>query len=74
MLRVCILGLGRTGKEIAKVIMQQADLNMVLVVCRSTSKKAGKDLGEILGSQKTGVRVTGSQNLEQNLLRYRRSL
>ncbi|MCX7709487.1 MAG: 4-hydroxy-tetrahydrodipicolinate reductase [Clostridia bacterium] len=65
MIRVCISGLGKTGKEIAKAIMEQEDLKLVAAICGATSDKQGKDLGEILGTGHTGISVESSDNLEE---------
>ena len=69
MLRICLIGLGRTGKEIAKVLLQQEGLKLVSVVCSPNSSKKGKDLGEILGAGDTGIIIDGSENLEQVIFR-----
>jgi 4-hydroxy-tetrahydrodipicolinate reductase len=69
MIRVCISGLGKTGKEIAKVLLDQEDIKLVSAICSSNSDKKGKDLGEILGSSATGVILEGSDNLEQVIFR-----
>lgn len=71
MIRVCLIGLGRTGKEIAKVLLQQEDMKLVMAVCGNHSEKAGKDLGEILNMRDTGIIIDSSNNLEQNILKYK---
>ncbi len=65
MIRVCILGLGKTGKEIARVLLEQEDIKLVCAVCSPDSDKAGRDLGEILGCGNTGIKIENSNNLEQ---------
>ncbi|MDR3271041.1 MAG: 4-hydroxy-tetrahydrodipicolinate reductase [Peptococcaceae bacterium] len=69
-LRVCLIGLGRTGKEIAKVIMAQDDLQLVMAVCSAASGNAGKDLGELLQTKETGIQVIENTLLEHHLLRF----
>ncbi|MCG8500227.1 MAG: 4-hydroxy-tetrahydrodipicolinate reductase [Firmicutes bacterium] len=71
MLNLCLIGLGRTGIEIAKVLLQQSDIQLVMAVCSSKSDKAGKDLGEILNTRDTGIIVSRCTDLEQNLLKYK---
>ncbi|MCX8131960.1 MAG: 4-hydroxy-tetrahydrodipicolinate reductase [Clostridia bacterium] len=71
MIRVCISGLGKTGKEIAKVLLEQEDIKLVSAICSTNSDKRGKDLGEVLGSSTTGVIIEGSDNLEQVIFRTR---
>lgn len=65
MIRVCLVGVGKTGKEIAKVLMEQQDMKLVAAVCRPGSEKEGKDLGEIIGCGSTGILVSGSDKLEE---------
>lgn len=65
MIRVCLVGLGKTGKEIAKVILEQKDIKLVSVVCSANSDKKGKDLGEVLGTRDTGIVINSADDLEQ---------
>ncbi|MCX7843043.1 MAG: 4-hydroxy-tetrahydrodipicolinate reductase [Clostridia bacterium] len=65
MIRVCLVGLGKTGKEIAKAIMEQEDIKLVSVVCREQSDKRGRDIGEVLGCGSTGLLIDSSEDLEQ---------
>lgn len=67
MIKVCIIGLGRTGKEIAKVLLEQEDLSLVMAVCSPDSDKTGKDLGSILNRKETGIIMESSLDLEQKL-------
>lgn len=63
MTKVCVIGLGRTGMEIARVIMEQRDMRLVAAICSDFSKKAGKDIGEILGLPDTGAKIYTSSQL-----------
>jgi 4-hydroxy-tetrahydrodipicolinate reductase len=56
-------GLGKTGKEIAKILFEQKDIKLVSAVCSPDSDKKGKDLGEIIGLGNTEIIVEGSDNL-----------
>lgn len=71
MVRVCISGLGKTGKEIAKVLFEQEDIKLVSAICSPDSDKRGRDLGEVIGSGNSGVIIEGSDNLEQVIFRTR---
>ncbi len=71
MIRVCVSGLGRTGKEIAKVVMEQSNMKLVSAICSPGSHKHGKDLGELLGGQDTGIMVESSDHIEQIVFRTR---
>ncbi|PKM77998.1 MAG: 4-hydroxy-tetrahydrodipicolinate reductase [Firmicutes bacterium HGW-Firmicutes-15] len=65
MISICLVGLGKTGKEIAKAIMEQNDLKLVSVVCSPNSSKIGKDLGELIGCVETGIIIESSDHIEQ---------
>lgn len=71
MLNICLIGLGRTGKEIAKILLQQEDMRLVMAVCSEHSAKEGKNLGEILNIQETEIVVESCSNLEQSILKYK---
>lgn len=64
-MRVCLVGLGKTGKEIAKVIMEQKNMKLVSVVCSSRSNKLEKSLDDIIGCNNSGVTIDSEDNLEQ---------
>lgn len=65
MIRVCLVGLGKTGKEIAKVILEQENMKLVSVVCSSKSQNLGKSLDKIIGCRNSGIIVDSEKNLEQ---------
>ncbi len=69
MIKVCISGLGRTGKEIAKAILNQNELQLVSVICSPTSKSKNLDLGQVLGIDSTGITIRGSDNIEEIIFR-----
>lgn len=69
MIRVCLIGLGKTGKEVAKVLLEQNDIRLVAAICSPGSDKAGKDLGWVIDSRDTGIIVEGSERLEEMVFR-----
>ncbi|NLL04856.1 MAG: 4-hydroxy-tetrahydrodipicolinate reductase [Clostridiaceae bacterium] len=69
MIRVCISGIGKTGKEIAKFLLEQKDIKLVSAICSPNSNKKGKDLGEIIGKGNTGVKIESSDKIEQIVFR-----
>lgn len=69
MVRVCISGLGKTGREVAKFLMEQEDIKLVSAICSPNSDKRGKDLGEIIGTENTGIIIESSDNIEQVVFR-----
>lgn len=71
MIRVCLIGLGKTGSEVAKVLVSQEDIKLVAAVCRPGSAKEGKDLGEVAGCRDTGITITGADKLKEIIFRYK---
>lgn len=69
MIKACISGLGKTGTEIARVLLEQNDIRLVSAICSPQSEKKGRDLGDIMGSGATGVIVEGSDKLEEIIFR-----
>ncbi len=65
MMRVCLIGLGKTGSEVAKVLLEQEDIKLVAAVTRPGSSKVGKDLGEIIGCRDTGIVVDSADRIEE---------
>ncbi|MDD4599571.1 4-hydroxy-tetrahydrodipicolinate reductase [bioreactor metagenome] len=64
-MKTALIGLGRTGKNVAEYLIKQDTLAMVL--CRQSSPNANKDIGEILGSNLTGITVETIDHLERKL-------
>ncbi|TYQ15903.1 UNVERIFIED_CONTAM: dihydrodipicolinate reductase [Acetivibrio alkalicellulosi] len=64
MIRVCLSGLGKTGREIAKVILKQKNMKLVAVVCGSTSSKVGKSLSDIIECN-SDIIIDSEDNLKQ---------
>lgn len=71
MIRVCVSGLGKTGREIAKFLLEQEDMKLVSAICSPESDKRGKDLGEIIGCNATGIIVESSDKIKQIIFRTR---
>lgn len=69
MMRICLVGLGKTGKEVARVLLEQKDMKLVAAVCSPTSDKKGKDLGEIINTRDTGIFIETSDNLQEVIFR-----
>lgn len=68
MLKVCLIGLGKTGKEIAKMIFNQRGMKIVSALCSPSSNKKHMDLGEAIGIQDIGIKIEGTNKLEEALL------
>lgn len=69
MIKVCLSGLGKTGKEIARVLLEEKDLQLVAVICGPDSDKIGKDVGEILVCRDIGIMVESAENLQKVIFR-----
>lgn len=66
-LRVCMLGLGRTGREIARAILKEPDLKLEMAICSSCNPALGQDLAQLLNIPDTGIIIDSSNNLAQKL-------
>ncbi|QNU65677.1 4-hydroxy-tetrahydrodipicolinate reductase [Ruminiclostridium herbifermentans] len=65
MIKICIAGVGRTGKEISRAILNDKDLHIVSAICSPNSKSLNKDLGKVIGTDDTGIIISSSEKLEQ---------
>lgn len=68
MTKICLAGLGRTGSEIARIILEEHDMKLVAVICSEFSSKAGKDIGEVLGLPEQGIRIHTSDRFEEVIM------
>ncbi len=66
MAKVCVLGFGRMGKLIVKMLLASGH-KVVAVVDAPGSPDVGKDAGMLAGVQETGIIVSGSDKLEETL-------
>lgn len=71
MLKIGLIGIGRTGREIAKVLFEQKDMQIVFAMCRPGSMKRHMDLGEVIGIQNIGIKIEGTHKLEELLIKCR---
>lgn len=65
MIRICLVGLGKTGREVAKVLLDQKDIRLVAAICSPGSDKEGKDIGEVIDCRDTGIAIEGADKLEE---------
>jgi 4-hydroxy-tetrahydrodipicolinate reductase len=65
MMKICLSGVGRAGKEVARYLLSQQDIEIVAAISRPGGDKIGRDLGEILDTTSTGIIVENPENLEQ---------
>ncbi|AYD41171.1 4-hydroxy-tetrahydrodipicolinate reductase [Clostridium fermenticellae] len=69
MIKVGLIGLGKTGKYIAESILQQDNMTLVAAVCSPNSQKKGMDLSEFLGNKKAEIKITTSDELEATIFK-----
>lgn len=67
MTKLCLAGLGRTGSEMAKIILEQKNLDLTAVYCSPNSSKEGKSLSELIGIPYTGIKVKTACDLDSTL-------
>ncbi len=68
MIDVAVTGAGgRMGSKIIKSILQQDDMRLVAAIEAPHTPLEGKDVGEIIGVGKIGVKIRGAENLPEVL-------
>lgn len=56
-MNIAICGFGRAGKSLAKMVIDSKKNNLVMVICRNSSKNANQDIGELLCKKRNGIRI-----------------
>ena len=69
MLRVCLVGFGRTGKVVAEEILNYDDVNLVGIFKKREGKLIGCDIGTYFGKDETGYRIHNISDLEKILIK-----
>ncbi|MEW5847145.1 MAG: 4-hydroxy-tetrahydrodipicolinate reductase [Bacteroidota bacterium] len=64
---MALIGLGRMGQTVARDLLKNARIKIVLVATRSGSEKVGRNLGDILGLPSQNLTVQGSDKLAEYL-------
>ncbi len=68
MIRVAVLGaLGRMGSGIVRKVLEQQDMELAAAVEAPGKPGAGRDIGELLGVGRTGVKLSTAEELERVL-------
>ncbi|MDR0912790.1 MAG: 4-hydroxy-tetrahydrodipicolinate reductase [Methanobrevibacter sp.] len=68
MLKVAVTGAaGRMGSGIIKKILEQENMELVAAIEMPNTPLASKDIGEVIGIGKIGVKITGAEKLEETL-------
>ncbi|CAB1246194.1 4-hydroxy-tetrahydrodipicolinate reductase [Clostridium sp. HV4-5-A1G] len=67
MIKVALIGIGRTGKHIANQILEQDNMEIVCAICSPNSRKEGIKLGDLLKNDRTNVKISTSDKLEASI-------
>ncbi|WP_332236634.1 4-hydroxy-tetrahydrodipicolinate reductase [Sporolactobacillus sp. KGMB 08714] len=71
MIRVALIGLGKTGKYLASGILNQRNMEIVAAICSPNSPKKGMRLGDLLKTKKTDVIISTSDDIESIIFQTR---
>jgi 4-hydroxy-tetrahydrodipicolinate reductase len=64
MIKVGLMVFGKTGREVAKELLDDSSVKLVCVFKYHDNYMVGKDLGSLLGREPTGVRMSVLENYE----------
>lgn len=67
MIKIILIGLGKTGQYIAKEILAKNSMKIAAAVCSPSSSKKGEDLGDFLGVPKLGIKISSSDELQKTI-------
>ena len=67
MIQVAVSGVGRTGSEVLRAIADSERFHLTSAFCRAGSEKAGKDAGELIYRNKSGIIIREITQIEQAL-------
>ncbi|MBN1410382.1 MAG: 4-hydroxy-tetrahydrodipicolinate reductase [Spirochaetales bacterium] len=68
MIKVGLLGFGKTGREVARELLIEESVHLVCVFKYHDTYVAGKEVGHLLGMDSTGVKVSLCSDLKQVLM------
>lgn len=67
MIQVAVCGVGRTGSEVLRALLDSGRFHLATAFCRAESDKAGRDAGEFINRNNTGVIIREITQIEQTL-------
>jgi len=67
MIQAAVCGVGRTGSEVLRALLDSDRFHLTTAFCRPGSEKAGRDAGEFINRNNTGVIVREITQIEQVL-------
>ena len=65
MIKVGLLGFGKTGKEVARELLIDESVQLVCVFKYHDTHIAGKEVGSLLGTEPTGVKISLCNNFKE---------
>lgn len=67
MIRTAVCGVGRTGSEVLRAILESENFQLTAAFCSPESEKAGLDVGKLLNRNDTGILIREITQIEQTL-------
>ena len=67
MIRTAVCGIGRTGSEVLRAVLDSDRFALTAAFCRPDSEKAGRDAGAYLNRNPNGVAIREITQIEQTL-------
>ncbi len=67
MIQVAVCGVGRTGSEVLRAVLDSDRTQLTAAFCRAGSEKAGRDVGAYINRNDTGVLIREISGIEQTL-------
>lgn len=67
MIQVAVCGVGRTGSEVLRALLESDCFHLTAAFCRAGSEKAGRDVGEFCNRNNTGILIQEITRIDQVL-------
>ena len=67
MIQVAVCGVGRTGSEVLRAVLDSDRFQLTAAFCRAGSEKAGRDVGAYINRNDTGILIREISSIEQTL-------
>ena len=65
MIQVAVCGVGRTGSEVLRALLDSDRFHLTAAFCSAGSEKAGRDAGELINRTNTGILIREITQIEQ---------
>ncbi len=67
MIQVAVCGVGRTGSEVLRALLESDCFHLTAAFCSAGSEKVGRDAGELISRPNTGILIREITQIEQAL-------